>query len=206
MFALTLALSPPPLLLHMADTTPKNNTREVIIIHSDASDIESGQVTTKSDSPRKRKRKKKQASQEEEGSEARSSSGREARRERRKKLRLEEQASGSGSRDSNSERRRRSRSPPGRSLGPLDDSKLFFLDLEPVAVQNVAEKTAQTGEEGGPSKLLLPSHVQVLGSVPVEILPPSSPDSEDEDYIDYLDYDDRKVCCFGGFSWVLSDG
>lgn len=176
----------------MADTVPKNDTREIIVIHSDASDIEPGQVTTKSDSPRKRKRKKKQTSREEEGSEARSSSGREARRERRKRLRLEEQASGSGSRDPNSERRRRSRSPPGHSPGPVDDSKLFFLDLEPVAVQNVAEKTAKTDEEGGPSKLLLPSHVQVLGSVPVEILPPSSPDSEDEDYIDYLDYDDRK--------------
>ncbi|KAK0190952.1 hypothetical protein F5146DRAFT_1046399 [Armillaria mellea] len=175
----------------MADTAPKNDTREVIVIHSDASDIEPGQVITNSDSPRKRKRKKKQGSREEEGSEARSSSGREARRERRKKLRLEEQASISGSRNSTSERRRRSRS-SGRSPNPLSDSQLFFLDLEPVAVQNVAEKPAKAGEEGSPSKLLLPSHVQVLGSVPVEILPPSSPDSGDEDYIDYLDYDDRK--------------
>ncbi|KAK0491018.1 hypothetical protein IW261DRAFT_1435232 [Armillaria novae-zelandiae] len=174
----------------MADTTPQNDTREVIVIHSDASDIESGQVSTKSDSPRKRKRKK-QANREEEGSEARPSSGREAKRERRKKLCYEEQASDFGSR--NSERRRRSHSPPGHSPSPLpDDSQLFFLDLEPVAVQNVAEKTAKADEQGGPSKLLLPSHVQVLGSVPVETLPPYSPDSGDEDYIDYLDYDDRK--------------
>ncbi|KAK0230783.1 hypothetical protein IW262DRAFT_1340380 [Armillaria fumosa] len=176
----------------MADTTPKNDTREVIVIHSDASDIEPGQVTTKSDSPRKRKRKKKQANREEEASEARSSSGREARRERRKKLRLEEQAGGSGSRNPISERRRRSRSPPDRSPSSLDNSQLFFLDLEPVAVQSVAEKTAKADEEGGSPKLLLPSHVQVLGSVPVQILPPSSSDSGDEDYIDYLDYDDRK--------------
>ncbi|KAK0486956.1 hypothetical protein EDD18DRAFT_1192592 [Armillaria luteobubalina] len=175
----------------MADTMPQTDTHEVIVIHSDASDIEPGQITTKSDTPRKRKRKKKQANREEEESEARSSSGREARRERREKLHLEEQAGGSGSRDPTSERRRRS-SPSGHSLGPLDDSQLFFLDLEPVAVQSVAEKTTKVDEEGGSPKLLLPSHVQVLGSVPVEILPPSSTDSGDEDYIDYLDYDDRK--------------
>ncbi|KAK0468352.1 uncharacterized protein EV420DRAFT_460559 [Desarmillaria tabescens] len=181
----------------MADVAPKNDTREIIVIHSDASDIEPGQVTTKSASPRKKRKKKKQTSREEEGSEAqveRSSSGREARRERRKRLRLEEQASGSGSRDLNTERRRRSRSPPSRSPEPLDDSKLFYFDLDPVPLPNVVQKAEKAGdsEEGGPSKLLLPSHVQVLGSVPVEILPPSPSDSENEDYIDYLDYDDRK--------------
>ncbi|KAK0206546.1 hypothetical protein DFS33DRAFT_1255994 [Desarmillaria ectypa] len=178
----------------MADAVPKNDTRKIIVIHSDASDIEPGQVITKSASPRKRKKK---ASREEEGSETqveRSLSGREARRERRKRLRLEEQASGSGSRDPNTERRCRSRSrSPSRSLDTLDDSKPFYFDLDPAILPNVAEKAEKTDEEGGPSKLLLPSHVLVLGSVPVEILPPSPSDSEDKDYIDYLDYDDRKV-------------
>ncbi|KAG7449223.1 uncharacterized protein BT62DRAFT_929198 [Guyanagaster necrorhizus] len=173
------------------------DTRKVIVIHSDASDIEPGQVTTvgESASPRKRK-KRKQTSREKEGSTRNegqaegSSFGREARRERRKKSRLEKQATGSGSRDPSSERhapKSRSRSP-----GSLDNSKLFYFDLAPVVLPNIIDKVAKTDEEDGPSKLLLPSHVQVLGSVPVEILPPSPSDFEDEDYIDYLDYDDRK--------------
>jgi len=52
-------------------------------------------------------------------------------------------------------------------------------------------------------KLLLPAHVSVLGSTPVEILPPADEDEDDADYIKYLDYGgERQKVGSNGFNLV----
>ena len=69
----------------------------------------------------------------------------------------------------------------------------FFFDLNPTPIPSISETLAPEAKEEIGGKLLLPAHITVLGSTPVEIIAPPS-DSEDEDFIKYLDYDDAKVC------------
>ncbi|KAJ4478058.1 hypothetical protein J3R30DRAFT_2853253 [Lentinula aciculospora] len=72
-----------------------------------------------------------------------------------------------------------------RSETPIDDSKLFLVDLEPSdALRPTIFNTPQKSQSDE-GKLLLPAHVSVLGSVPVEIIAPAS---EEQDYVEYLDY------------------
>ncbi len=85
-----------------------------------------------------------------------------------------------------------------RSPTPTADDGDFYVDLTP-ALQSTSSQRAvpafSTSElpPDEETKLILPSHVQVFGSLPVEIIPASQ---ENEDFIDYLDYDSnsRKVC------------
>lgn len=77
----------------------------------------------------------------------------------------------------------------------LDEGELFIIDLTPmpipslvVSATNAADSTAETT-----AKLLVPAHVTVLGSTPVEIIKPLDESEKDEDFINYLDYDDSKV-------------
>ena len=104
---------------------------------------------------------------------------------------------------SHSPRRRRKRSASPQS--PRDTSDLYYIDIKPAQLPSAAQFVTTHGSEQaeGTTKLLLPAHVSVFGTVPVEILPPSVPDSDEEDYIDYIDYDDRKVgFLFQSFSLV----
>ncbi|KAH9482625.1 hypothetical protein JR316_0004725 [Psilocybe cubensis] len=75
-----------------------------------------------------------------------------------------------------------------------EDQDLFYVDVTPVPVpsarQIMAERSNEPVETSG--KLLVPAHVTVLGSTPVEIISQPAVDSEDENFIDYLDYDDSK--------------
>ncbi|KAF8914586.1 hypothetical protein CPB85DRAFT_519191 [Mucidula mucida] len=78
-----------------------------------------------------------------------------------------------------------------RSPTPTADDGDFYVDLTP-ALQSTSSQRAvpafSTSElpPDEETKLILPSHVQVFGSLPVEIIPASQ---ENEDFIDYLDYD-----------------
>lgn len=93
--------------------------------------------------------------------------------------------------------KRRSHSPPRRRTSspqlPDNAADIFFIDIKPVPLPPAAQYSASSGpaDENQTAKLLLPAHVSVFGTVPVEILPPVDPD--EDDYIEYLDYDDRKV-------------
>ncbi|KAJ3760091.1 hypothetical protein EV360DRAFT_40561 [Lentinula raphanica] len=74
-----------------------------------------------------------------------------------------------------------------RSESPLDDSELFLFDSNPS--DELRPKVSPLSEKDTPKgTLLLPAHVSVVGSVPVEII---APDLEDQDYVEYLDYGDR---------------
>jgi len=76
------------------------------------------------------------------------------------------------------------------------NQNLFFIDLAPVAVPSTLLPKTEKAPEETPetaAKLLVPAHVTVLGSTPVEIIPQDLSDSEDDDFIDYLDYEDSKV-------------
>lgn len=76
-----------------------------------------------------------------------------------------------------------------------EEQDLFFVDVTPTLIpparQIVTEAHNEPAESSG--KLLVPSHVTVLGSTPVEIRIQPLAESEDEDFINYLDYDDSKV-------------
>lgn len=88
--------------------------------------------------------------------------------------------------------------------GNENPGDLFFEDVTPAPLPptignlppptyGIAASSSKNAEE---SKLLLPTHVSVLGSTPVEILPPIESEGEsDTDYIKYLDYggDHQKV-------------
>ncbi|KAH7914314.1 hypothetical protein BJ138DRAFT_1057110 [Hygrophoropsis aurantiaca] len=111
--------------------------------------------------------------------------------------------SGSGGRDAH--RSPRPQSPTtsnGTQLEPTDEPGLFFFDATPVPVPETAklsDEHEQPTPSGGESDaLLLPAHVSILhttinGAIPVQILPPETPDSDEDDYIEYLDYEDRKA-------------
>ncbi|KAF8974755.1 hypothetical protein BDZ97DRAFT_1775256 [Flammula alnicola] len=88
--------------------------------------------------------------------------------------------------------------------GRKDDEKpenvgsqdIFFVDLAPAPIPSLRPTTAQVPNTSNGSeasgKLLVPAHVTVLGSTPVEIIHPLTEDEEDEDFIKYLDYEDSK--------------
>ena len=84
----------------------------------------------------------------------------------------------------------------GEESAPTEDD-LFFVDVEPLAVAQdkphvQPEPTyAPESEQPVDHKLLLPAHVTVFGSTPVEIIAPTT--SLEDDSIQFLDYDDAKV-------------
>ncbi|KAF5388025.1 hypothetical protein D9615_000391 [Tricholomella constricta] len=90
---------------------------------------------------------------------------------------------------------RRSPSPSVQKPSPTKDAGgLFFIDVAPALLPPTAlfASTSNSAAKGKPSNaLLLPAHVSVFGTEPVEILLPATADSDEEDYIDYLDFDDR---------------
>lgn len=91
----------------------------------------------------------------------------------------------------------RSRSPRRTrydSPGP-SDSAVFYIDTAPAPLPSTSQFHAAS-ENSGPAeespKLLLPSHVSVFGTDPVQILPPAEPEI-DGDHIEFLDFDERRV-------------
>jgi len=79
----------------------------------------------------------------------------------------------------------------------IDDDRLFFIDVS-------ANGGASTNEEGrsiasplapedNDPTLFLPSHVTVMGNMPVEVVVPTSRELEDADFIQYLEYDETRV-------------
>lgn len=88
------------------------------------------------------------------------------------------------------------------SSGPISNgntsaSNLFFEDVTPAPLpstttnlpQSVFDIQVSSSQNSEEAKLLLPAHVSILGSTPVEILPPEELAEEgDTDYIKYLDY------------------
>lgn len=86
----------------------------------------------------------------------------------------------------------RQKTPPEKEK---DIDALFFIDVQPTPMPQTAffmPSHTHTQEMTNPP-LLLPAHVSVFGTEPVEILPSTIPDPDEEDYIEYLDFDDRKV-------------
>jgi hypothetical protein len=75
-----------------------------------------------------------------------------------------------------------------------DTQGFFFVDLNPDAVPLTNQDGQSTASVANEEKLLLPSHVTVLGSTPVEIVEFPLSVSKEEDFIKYLDYEDTKVC------------
>ncbi|KAF9075833.1 hypothetical protein BDP27DRAFT_960043 [Rhodocollybia butyracea] len=69
-----------------------------------------------------------------------------------------------------------------KSKSPKPEN-LFFVDVEIQPDSRPSPLKPEFNDSTG--KLLLPAHVSVLGSVPVEIIAPAS---EDQDYVEYLDY------------------
>jgi len=73
------------------------------------------------------------------------------------------------------------------------DNDIFFIDTSPdaaaIPVPSSPQQKELTYSEPPSSTLLLPSHVSVFGSAPVQILPsPSPPPEGEENYIEFLDY------------------
>lgn len=77
-----------------------------------------------------------------------------------------------------------------------DAQDLFFVDLTPAVLPSASQhimNPAKDSQDEQPQKLLLPAHIQVFGSTPVELVEPTQ-DEQGEDFIDYLDFDSsRKV-------------
>lgn len=82
-----------------------------------------------------------------------------------------------------------------KQVGDADTPNTFFIDLNPTPLPPARQTATETLSEDKQTteKLLVPSHVTVLGSTPVEIMAQHLPDEDDEDFIDYLDYEDTKV-------------
>lgn len=76
-----------------------------------------------------------------------------------------------------------------------DQNDSFFIDLTAAAIPPVSQCTPPTSNQPNDpqNKLLVPSHVTVLGNTPTEIISSPLSDSEDDDFINYLDYEDTKV-------------
>ncbi|KAF6762635.1 hypothetical protein DFP72DRAFT_876431 [Ephemerocybe angulata] len=74
------------------------------------------------------------------------------------------------------------------------EGDLFFVDVEPTAIaqppQTQPEPVFAPEPEPDQNTLLLPGHVTVFGSTPVEIHAPTT--SLEDDSIQFLDYDDSK--------------
>jgi protein AIR1/2 len=66
--------------------------------------------------------------------------------------------------------------------------------LNPDTVPLTSQDGQNTASVANEEKSLLPSHVTVLGSTPVEIVEFPLSVSKEEDFIKYLDYEDTKVC------------
>lgn len=90
---------------------------------------------------------------------------------------------------------------PSTSDNPNVDG-LYIEDINPAPLPSnivipsppIHNNQSLSDDNSEQTKLLLPAHVSVLGSTPVEILPDES-DEDDKDYIKYLDYEvDRHVC------------
>ncbi|KAF8913876.1 hypothetical protein CPB84DRAFT_1840661 [Gymnopilus junonius] len=90
-----------------------------------------------------------------------------------------------------------------RPEGPSDVSKncsdtecpnIFFIDLSPATLPSTHQFVNETLSEEKQTieKLLVPPHVTVLGSTPVEIIAQHLPSEDDDDFIDYLDYEDTR--------------
>jgi protein AIR1/2 len=80
----------------------------------------------------------------------------------------------------------------GQSPPLAEEDGLFFVDLAPIPLAAQPSTIELPKEEEKARKLLLPAHVSVFGSTPVEILAPTT--SLEDDSIQFLDYDDGKVC------------
>ena len=76
-----------------------------------------------------------------------------------------------------------------------DRKDSFFIDLTPAAIPPLSRRTPPTSSQPNDplNKLLVPSHVTVLGNTPTEILSTPLSDSGDDDFINYLDYEETKV-------------
>ena len=76
-----------------------------------------------------------------------------------------------------------------------DQQDAFFIDLTPASIPPISQCTPQISDKSNDcqNKLLVPSHVIVLGNTPSEVISTPLSDSDDEDFIKYLDYEDTKV-------------
>lgn len=99
------------------------------------------------------------------------------------------------------------------STGNTDlNEDLYFEDTTPAPLPSAINLPPPPYDTVDPpsqnsigTKLLLPAHVSVLGSTPVEILPPTDEDEDedDADYIKYLDYGgERQKVGSNGFNLV----
>jgi len=97
------------------------------------------------------------------------------------------------------------------STGNTDfNEDFYFKDTTPAPLPSAInlppppyETTDPPSQNSIGMKLLLPAHVSVLGSTPVEILPPTDEDEDDADYIKYLDYGgERQKVSSNGFNLV----
>ncbi|TFK43553.1 hypothetical protein BDQ12DRAFT_731560 [Crucibulum laeve] len=83
---------------------------------------------------------------------------------------------------------------PSHSTPPPTETSMFFVDVEPATLPTAVLPSTPAQDEHAEPSLLLPAHVSVFGSTPVEILPSSIPGlDDDEDFIKYLDFDDHKA-------------
>lgn len=74
-------------------------------------------------------------------------------------------------------------------------ANIFFVDVQPTPLADITPPCSLPQEEPA-KKLLLPAHVTVFGTTPVEILPESIAEEDEDDFINYLDLDDTKVRSF----------
>ena len=119
-----------------------------------------------------------------------------AKRKRRDESPSEESRAQPSNRRARREMEREKAKEQKREDGELDEGELFVVDLTPMPIPSLViaptrAADATTGETT--AKLLVPAHVTVLGSTPVEIIQPLAESEKDEDFINYLDYDDSKV-------------
>ncbi len=78
-----------------------------------------------------------------------------------------------------------------------DDDPLFFIDVSANGGSLIGEgcttiPSPLPAEDKG-ATLFLPSHVTILGDMPVEVVAPPSRELEEADFIQYLEYDETRV-------------
>lgn len=87
--------------------------------------------------------------------------------------------------------------PPKIMDTATDDDSLFFVDVSANGGASTSEEgrniPSPLAPEDKDATLFLPSHVTILGNMPVEVVVPTSRELEDADFIQYLEYDETRV-------------
>jgi protein AIR1/2 len=184
--------STPSEIIDLTESTPTATPRPI------TSETEQSTVLEPSRKPR-RKKKKKGKDSERQSADVESPSGRGQKRKSPDSPQDQVPVESRRRKKAADEEREQEQGEIEEETAPMEDD-LFFVDVEPLAAAqdkpHVQPEPMYAPEPEQPvdNKLLLPAHVTVFGSTPVEIIAPTT--SLEDDSIQFLDYDDEKVCTY----------